>query len=137
MRRSLKRQSGLTFIGLVFVLGIIALVTIFVLRLFPLYNEKLQIESAMQTVASQPDSARMSVTEARSAFMRALMVTNITRFNDRNVREHVDVVKPARAGEPPMLHVQYQATNKLFGDVQLLMMFDEQVPLANATGAGG
>lgn len=137
MKTSLKRQSGLTFLGLVFVLAILALLTVFVLRLFPLYNEKLQVESAMQTVASQPDAASMSPAEARSAFQRALMVTNITRFTDQSVRELVNVVKPARAGEPPMLHVQYQATNKLFGDVQLLMAFDKQVPLEKSTGASG
>lgn len=137
MKRSLKKQSGLTFLGLVFVLAIIALLTVFVLRLFPLYNEKFQVEAAMQTVASQPDAASMTPTEARSAFLRALMVTNITRFTDQSVRELVNVAKPARAGEPPMLHVKYQATNKLFGDIQLLMMFDKQVPLEKDTGASG
>jgi len=135
MKQSLKQQSGLTFIGLVFVLAIIAMVVLFVLRLFPLYNEKLQVEAAMQTVVNQPGAASRNINETRSAFMRALAVTNITRFTSNNVRDHVDIVKPARAGEPPLLHVKYQATNKLFADIQLLLDFDKQLPLSN-TGGG-
>jgi Tfp pilus assembly protein PilE len=135
MKQSLKQQSGLTFIGLVFVLAIIAMVVLFVLRLFPLYNEKLQVEAAMQTVVNQPGAASRNINETRSAFMRALAVTNITRFTSNNVRDHVDIVKPTRAGEPPLLHVKYQATNKLFADIQLLLDFDKQLPLSN-TGGG-
>jgi len=134
MKQSLKQQSGLTFIGLVFVLAIIAMVVLFVLRLFPLYNEKFQVEAAMQTVVNQPGAASRNINETRGAFMRALAVTNITRFTSNNVRDHVDIVKPARAGEPPLLHVKYQATNKLFADIQLLLDFDKQLPLSNTAG---
>jgi len=134
MKQSLKQQSGLTFIGLVFVLGIIALVVLFVLRLFPLYNEKLQVEAAMQTVVNQPGAASRNINETRGAFMRALAVTNITRFTSNNVKDHVEIVKPAKAGEQPLLHVKYQATNKLFADIQLLLDFDKQLPLSNTAG---
>jgi hypothetical protein len=136
MKRSYNRQSGLTFIGLVFILAVIAVVVLFVLRLFPLYNEKFQIESAMQTVVSQPDAAKKSLADTRTSFMRALAVTNISRFTSANVKDHVFILKPKSSGEPPMLQVKYQATNKLFADVQLLLVFDKQLPLTNSTGAG-
>lgn len=127
MKQALKKQSGLTFLGLVFILGTLAMVVLFVLRLFPLYNEKFQIEAALQSVISQPDVATMSVADVRRAFMRSLAVTNITRF-DGTLNDHMDLVKAAR-GQPPMLHLHYQATNKLFADIQLLLEFDKQLPL--------
>lgn len=135
MKHSMRQQRGLTFIGLCFILSFIAIVVIFVLRLFPLYNEKFQIEAAMQTVASQPEAAKRNVADTRSAFMRSLAVTNINRFNNKNIKDHVNIAKPAKSGEPPMLHVQYQATNKLFADIQLLLTFDKKIPLSSA-GAG-
>jgi len=137
MKHSIKQQTGLTFIGLCFVLSFIAIVVIFVLRLFPLYNEKFQIEAAMQTVVSQPDSAKRNITDTRGAFMRALAVTNINRFNNKNIKDHVNIIKPAKSGEPPVLHVQYQATNKLFADIQLLLSFDRKIPLSGSTGSTG
>jgi Na+-transporting methylmalonyl-CoA/oxaloacetate decarboxylase gamma subunit len=137
MKNSMKQQTGLTFIGLCFVLSFIAIVVVFVLRLFPLYNEKFQIEAAMNTVVSQPDSSKRTIAETRSAFMRALAVTNINRFDNKNIKDHVNIIKPAKSGEPPMLHVQYQATNKLFADIQLLLSFDRKLPLTNSSGSTG
>lgn len=137
MKHSIKQQNGLTFIGLVFVLSFIAIVVVFVLRLFPLYNEKFQIEAAMQTVVSQPDAAKRNITETRGAFMRALAVTNINRFNSQNLKDHVNIIKPAKSGEPPILHVKYDATNKLFADIQLLLSFDKQLPMSATTGSTG
>ena len=137
MKQVLKKQSGMTFIGLVLVLAIIALVTVFVLRLFPLYNEKFQVEAAMNSVASQPDSATGNVADTRRAFLRAISVSNVNRFNDANIKDHIDIIKPAGRGQPPMMHVHYQSTNKLFADIQLLLVFDKQIPLGNSTGAGG
>jgi hypothetical protein len=134
MKQSYKQQSGISFIGLCFVLAIIAVVVLFVLRLFPLYNEKFQVESAMQTVVSQPEAAKRSIVDTRSAFMRALAVTNISRFTSANVKDHVFIIKPNKSGEPPLLQVKYQATNKLFADVQLLLVFDKQIPLTNSGG---
>lgn len=137
MKQALNKQSGLTFIGLVFVLGVIAMVVLFVLRLFPLYNEKMQVEGVMQTVISQPDAASQSVSDLRRSFLRAITITNVTRFNDRNIKDHLDLVKPQQSGQPPSLHVHFQSTNKLFGDIQLLMTFDKQVPITGTAGAGG
>jgi hypothetical protein len=134
MKQALKKQSGLTFLGLVFILGIIAMVVVFVLRLFPLYNEKLQIEAALESVISQPEVATMSVADVRRAFTRSLAVTNISRFDGPTLNDHLNIIK-ATKGQPPMLHFQYQATNKLFADIQLLLVFDKELPLdGSATG---
>lgn len=137
MKQPVKNESGITFIGLVFVLAFIAIVVIFVLRLFPLYNEKFQVEAAMQTVVSQPGASTQSLADTRRAFLRALAITNIRRFQDSNVRDHVDIIKPKKAGEPPLLHVHYEATNKLFADIQLLLTFDKQIPLDGSPGTAG
>ncbi len=134
MNQPFKKQSGLTFIGLVFVLGMLAMVVLFLLRLFPLYNEKLQIEAAMQSVVSQPDAASMSVVDLRKAFLRAISVSNIRRFNDANIKDHLEVVKAAR-GQPPMLYMHYESTNKLFADIQLLIDYDKQLPLDGSAAA--
>lgn len=136
MKNSLKQQSGITFMGLCFVLAFIAIVVIFTLRLFPLYNEKFQIEAAMRSVVSQPNAAKKTIVDTRKDFLKALSVTNINRFTDQTVKEYVMVDKPTKKGEPSMLHVKYNATNALFSDIQLLMAFDKKIPMGGA-GADG
>ena len=129
MKNLFHKQDGLTFIGLCFILAFIAILVTFTLRVFPLYNEKFQVISAMNSVASRPDADSMSLTDIRKYFLRNIQVTNIERFSDENVKDYVNIIKPAKRGEPKLLHVQYQATNKLVADLQLLLIFDEKMPL--------
>lgn len=135
MKKMAANQQGITFLGLVFVLGFIAIVVLFVLRAFPLYNEKFQVVAAMKSVVSRPDAAKMSTKDAHKYFMRNIQVTNINRFTDTNIKEYVKIIKPKKKKQPRELHVSYQATNKLFSDLQLMLLFDEKMPMTgNADG---
>ncbi|MFQ5660571.1 MAG: DUF4845 domain-containing protein [Gammaproteobacteria bacterium] len=123
-------QRGITFIGLLFIFGFIAIVVLFALRAFPLYNEKMQVISAMNSITQRPDAAKMSVREVRKYFLRNIeATTNIQRFTDQSVKKLVMVEKPGKKGQPKLLHVHYQATNKLISDLQLLLEFDKKMEL--------
>ena len=123
-------QQGITLIGLMFILGFIAVLVTFGVRAFPLYNEKMQIVSAMNTIAADPESGGKSETEVQKAFLRNIeATTNIQRFTDHNVKDYVHVIKPEKRGDQKLLQVTYQSTNKLFSDLELLMNFDQKVPL--------
>lgn len=135
MKQIRAYQRGMTLGGLIIVLAFIGVLVTFAVRAFPLYNEKMQIVSAMNSIASRPDSAKMSTSEIQKSLLRSLeATTNIQRFNDRNIKDHVQVLKPAKSGDPRMLQVTYQATNKLFADLQLMLDFNQQMPLRGSEG---
>ena len=134
MKKMPKNQSGLTFIGLVFILGFIAIVVLFVLRAFPLYNEKFQVVAAMKSVASRPDASELSTKDARKYFLRNMQVTNVTRFTSANIKDYVTIIKPKKRGEPKIMQVAYESSNKLFSDLNLMMAFDEKMPLSGPSG---
>ena len=136
MKNMIANQRGITMWGVMFVIAFIAIVILFAVRVFPLYNEKMQIITAMNSVASQPNAPDMNAAEVRSTFYKAIQITNITRFNDRNLKDHVKLLKPTKKGEPSILHVKYSSTNALFADIQLLIEFDEQIPLTGTRGGG-
>lgn len=138
MKSMRSRQRGMTLAGLMFVLGFIGVVVLFAVRAFPLYNEKMQVVSAMNSVAAKPEAASMSEKEVASAFLKNLQATtNIQRFTDKNVKEMVEVIKPEAKGEPKQLWVHYQASNVLFRDLFLMLNFDVKMPLrGNAAGSG-
>ena len=129
MMKTFAKQQGMTMWGLVFLLGFIAIVVLFTLRAYPLYYEKMQVIASMNTAASQPDAASMNVGELRKAFYSSIQITNIDRFNDRNLKDHVFLIKSKTAGEPNLLNVKYTSKNKLFQDLSLYMEFDESVPI--------
>ena len=134
MRRLMTKQDGMTGLGIMFVLAVLAGVVLIVLRLFPLYNERMQVVSTLNTVAAQPDAASFTTKSAGKAFMKALAVTNINRFKDRTIKENLVVIKPKKKGEPRMLHMKYEARNKFFADIYFVMDFDKKIPLKGPDG---
>lgn len=130
MKNLTKYQSGITLGGLIIVLAFIGVLVTFAVRAFPLYNEKMQIISSMNSIATRPDAAKMSERDIQVAFLRSIeATTNLQRFNDTNVKDYVKVEKPKQKGDPRTMHIQYQQSNILFADLHLLLIFDHQLPL--------
>ena len=133
MMKLASKQRGITFIGLVFVFGIIVWVVLFGLRLFPLYNEKMQVVSAMKSVSSRPDAAKLSTKDIQKYFLRNVQINGVERFNSGNIKDFLKVNK-AKKGRAKTIHVQFEATNKLYQDIELLMRFDQEMEIRGANG---
>lgn len=135
MRRMRARQEGLTLGGLMFVLAFIGAVVTFAVRAFPLYNEKMQVVAALNSVVSNPEAAGMSDNQLRSQFVKNMFATtNIRRFDDKNVKDYITIEKPTVAGEPKVVHLQYESRNKLVYDLELLMVVDQEFPVRGNEG---
>ncbi len=130
MRIMRARQRGMTFWGVLFIFGFIAIVVLFSLRAFPLYNEKMSVISAMNSVSQRPDASKLTTKNIRKYFLRNIeATTNIERFTDQSVKQLVKVIKPRKKGQPRILHVKYQATSPLAADLYLLLEFDERMEI--------
>lgn len=133
MRNFVRKQDGITGIGIIFVLAVLAGVVLIVLRLFPLYNEKFEVVATLNTVVSQPDAAKFTTSSAGRAFMKAIGVTTVNRFDDRTIKENLKIIKPKKKGEPRVLHFQYEARNTFFADIEFVLVFDKKMPLTGPT----
>ena len=132
MMNKYAKQQGMTFIGLVLVLAFIAILVLFTLRAFPLFYERTQIVSALESVANRDGSSKFTEKEAQKYFMNGIAITNIERFTDKNVGDYVTLEKPNSGKGPKVLRVKYDATNKLAAGLELLLHVDESIPLAHA-----
>ena len=66
---TLRKQMGMTVIGWVLTLVVLAFGVLFVLRLVPLYTESFKIDQALSSIIRDPstaDSSRSSVCTTRS-----------------------------------------------------------------------
>ena len=133
MKNKIANQQGMTFIGLVLVLGFIAILVLFTLRAFPLFYERTQIVAALQSVSNREGSSKFTEREAQKMFLKGIQITNIERFNDHNVKDYVTLEKPKSGSGPKILRVKYDATNKLAGGLELLLHVNESVPLTGPT----
>ncbi len=136
MRRMIKDQSGITAIGIVLMLAVAAGVVLIALRLFPLFNEKIQIDSVMNTMIARPDAAKLTTKSAAKPFFAAIAVTNINRFTKKNLKEHLTVEKSKKKGEPKMLRMHYESRSPFFAEVEFVLTYDKKFPLTGPSAGG-
>jgi Domain of unknown function (DUF4845) len=128
MKHISQRQGGMTAIGIFLILVMLACFAVFGLTAFPLYNEYVNVKSGMQSVLGRTPKDRKTTKQVRSIFLRAVELNNVERFTDQSVKELVHV-KKSKDGKKKYLNVKYQATNKLFKNIFLMMDVDETIEL--------
>lgn len=128
MKHISQRQGGMTALGIFLILAMIACFVVFGLRAFPLYNEYLTVQSAMQSIVETAPAKRKTIRDIRKKFLRNVELNNVERFTDQSVKELVNLQK-SKDGKKKYLNVKYQATNNLFQNMFLMMDVDETVEL--------
>ena len=135
MNKLIHRQKGITFLGLIIVLAVIAAFVLFGLRVFPLYNTKLGIMAVMKSVASQPNADSFSQADVWKVFYNNADIQGLRVFTEQVVREQVKLEKN-EDGSSKTIHVTFEERNKLFDDIELLLNFDETMPMGGGAGGG-
>lgn len=130
MNKMLSDQRGVTFLGWCIILAIIAFFVMITLRLFPLYNEKMIVVSAMNSVASRPETKDMSNTDILKAFLRTVQVGGSPHFDDQTVKKYVKVEKSESGGK--MMTVTYEVRNKFYDDIEFVLNFNRSVELGGS-----
>lgn len=131
MKHVSQRQKGMTAIGIFLILAMLACFFSFGLALFPLYNEYVAVKSGMQSVLKRPPAERKSIKDMRKTFLRNVELNNVERFTDKTVKELV-TLKKSKDGKKKYLNVKYQATNKLFKNIHVMMDVDETLELTGS-----
>ncbi len=119
-----SKQQGLTFIGLLLVLGIIGIITLSVLKVFPVYMEHFAVKTALETLENDPGIKNMSVSEIRGLLRKKLDVNQVTSINAKDA-------KISRSTGEITMKVEYEVRKDYFGNVDIILSFSDQfdVPL--------
>jgi lipopolysaccharide export LptBFGC system permease protein LptF len=131
MKHISQRQGGMTALGIFLILAMLACFFTFGLTLFPLYNEYINVKSGMNSVLNAPPAKRKTTKDIRKIFLRNVELNNVERFTDQSVKELV-TVKKSKDGKKKFLNVKYQATNKLFKNIHVMMDVDETIELTGS-----
>ncbi len=131
MKNLRNKQRGIGFLGWSTILGVLACFVLLGLRVFPLYNEKFTVISSMNSVANQPNAAKMSTKDVRKYFLRSMELANTVRFTDKTIKKLAKVVTDKKT-KKRYIHVVYEGRNVLVKDIKLLIEFDHKVQLGGS-----
>jgi len=118
-------QDGMTYLGMLSLMIVIAFVAMVVLKVLPVYMENFKVQSSLKSLAQEPkdDLAALPAGEVEKLLLKRFSVNDV---------EHVtkDDIKITKEGHKTVVAVDYEARVPLFMNVDLVARFpDNRVEL--------
>jgi hypothetical protein len=115
-----KRQQGLTFISLVFVLGLIAFFVLLGLKIGPIYLDHMKVANALAELEKSADIVTKSEDEVRDGLNK--------RFNMNYVYDVTqDDIKVVKYGKYLKVSIEYEVVKKIAGNLSVLVEFSDVI----------
>ena len=119
----IHKQKGMTLIGFIFVLAFVIFLSFIGMKIGPMYMEYYSVVSAMNGIASERGSARLSPYQIKLRFLTRLNVSYT-----ENVKEsHLKIIR----GNGVHMRVTYEVREPIVGNLDVVAKFDRSVRLAN------
>lgn len=112
----MKRQLGVTFVGMMFIAALIILGAIIAIKLVPAYIEYATVVQHLREIARSPE-ARGSPREIQMLFSKRAQIDNIKAVT-------ADDIDVTREGDSVVLSASYQTKVKLFGNLSACIDFE-------------
>lgn len=122
--QSLVKQKGLSAFGWLVVIFLFGAVLTITYAMIPAYYDNTLVADALKSVGSSPDVQSMS---------REQVVGKLQSYFDLNgVRgEPTKSIKVIRRSEGLVVNIDYEVRENIFGNVDVVMRFDNQLDTAN------
>jgi len=112
----MKHQRGVTFIGMVFIAGLIVFGAIIGLKLIPAYIEYATVVNHLREIARSPDARGASPKEIQTMFNKRAQIDAIEAVKG-------DDIEVDKEGDQVILRAAYSTKIKLFGNLNACIDF--------------
>lgn len=113
----MKKQRGMTFIGVVLLVAGIVFVAVIGMKLMPAYLEFIAVKKAVAKIQNDPSFGNMTIKEIQDSFYKSSVMDDIHSVTAEDV-----VVQKNESGKPVIL-VEYQKVVPLVGNLSALLDF--------------
>lgn len=119
-----SKQNGFTLVGLILVLALIGVITLSILKVFPVYMEHLAVKTAIEAIESDPSTKQLTAKQIRALFSKKLDMNQVTSVSAKNVKIN-------RSVSDITMKVEYEVRKDYIGNVDIILSFSDQmeVPL--------
>jgi hypothetical protein len=125
-----SKQRGITLMGFIMVLMVLAIFAVVAMNLFPVYREAFSVESAMKQVARQPGADDMSLTELQRSLQKRFDIDYVNSVSAKDVTLIRD-----KSGN--QLNLTYEVRKHLVYNLDFVAMFDYTVDLEGGASTSG
>jgi hypothetical protein len=120
MNLTFKQQKGMTFISLVFLLGLIAFFVLLILKIGPIYLDHQKVTDALLSLKNEPEFENLSEANVKSILGK--------RFDLNYVSDAtLDDVRVLKGGAYTKVTIEYEVVKKMAGNLSVLVEFSDSV----------
>lgn len=114
----IKRQSGMTMMSWLIVLGILVFFILIGIKMVPTYLENYSIKQVLENMQNDRKVRSMSPGEMRTSFLKRLKINSVYDFNR-------DWIKFKKEKFGTKIEVDYEVRKPVAGNVFVVMVFSE------------
>lgn len=124
-----SKQSGVTLIGFLIILAVVAFLGYMAMRLVPSYSEYMGVVKAMKQISTEGTNGK-----SLDAIRRDLMFKMDFQYVEDATIQPSDITIERQAGGASDLRVAYDKEVPFMYNISFLMHFDKTVPLQGTVG---
>ncbi len=113
-----QQQRGMTFWGLLFVLGVLSIFLFIGFKLYSPYFEDFKVRAALDSLARQSDIGTMTRADVASALSKRFDIDNVSAVDLQK-----DLTIETR-GRTKIIRVRYENVIPIVGNLSILLNFD-------------
>lgn len=121
-RQASGRQRGMTVIGMLLLLVVIAFVALIAMKVVPMYVQYYSIKSTIESIRKEPQVAQMSAQEIQNAIQKRFDIGYVENVTARDLK-----IRNDRSGR--VLDLVYQDERALFYGLSVVLKVNEAIPL--------
>jgi cell division protein FtsL len=119
-----NQQSGMTVIGMLLLLIVIAFVALIAMKVVPMYIELYTVKSTIESIRNEPQLAQMSVQDIHNSIQKRFDIGYVERVKARDLK-----IKNDPSGRGRVLELTYDDERELFYGLSVLLKVNETIPL--------
>jgi len=117
-----RKQSGITLIGFIIVLGVVGVFAYMGMKLIPMYSEFYAVKQALQGLANEPEITNKDPAKIKDLFFRRLYIS----YAENIKPEHV---KLERKDAGYVMKVKYEVRKPLIANLDVVGRFEAEKEL--------
>lgn len=121
-----RRQLGVSLSGLIVACVVLGACALMLMKLWPLFNEKMKVDQAMDRLATNPDGARMTKEQTVNAIMRQFDVNDVDRFDTPGLAKVVTMGK-RKGSENKVIIIAYEIRTPFISNIELVMNYNKAI----------
>lgn len=119
--KAIKQQNGMSMIGLLIFMSLLAFIAYAGIRIGPIYNEYYSVVKAMNLVANKPGAANKSPAAIKDEMMKNFYTSYVERVKKKDIK----IIR----SRGKKLQVKYEVREPFIGNLDFLIHFEKTITL--------